>query len=430
MRAVIVGCCLWLACSGGHRTPEPSPTPPRQVEVDESAREEPTTAETVVEEPTPEPPNDPLPAATPHLALGGTFGCLADASGEVRCFGANQFGQRGVPASLRADPAPTVLGRARRVIVGTWHACLIDDEATLRCVGHGGHGQLGDGHREDRESPVAVLDGLEGDAEGAVEGDADTPLSNVVEACAGEGYTCARHADRRVSCWGGNDRGQLGDGTFEDRLVPTRVALDDVVELACGRAHTCARRSAGDVHCWGENVDGQLGDGTRSEPEGRRAIPARVEIVADRVFTGPGATCVIREQRATCWGRNDSFQLGVAPGGAQADALLTPTPLPGGERVAEVAIGARHTCVRDVEGGVRCVGANRLGQLGDGVRHPRRVLGPVTLSGSARAIAAGVDHTCALLDAGAFCWGANREGQLGHRARGRERWSTTPVAVD
>jgi alpha-tubulin suppressor-like RCC1 family protein len=372
-------------------------------------------------EPAPTPAADPLPDPSPHLALGGTFGCFSDAAGAVRCFGANHFGQRGAAPSLRAEPTSTPLGTARRVIVGTWHACLLEDGGALRCLGHGGRGQLGDGAREDRASPVFVIDG-------------DAPITAVVDACAGEGHTCARHADRHVSCWGANDRGQLGDDTFEDRLVPTRVAIDDVVELACGRAHTCARRADGFVHCWGENVDGQLGDGTRSEPDGRRASPARVEARADRLFAGPGATCVIHEARMVCWGRNDSFQLGVAPGGGQADALLVPTPIPGAEHVAEVAIGARHTCVRDVEGAVRCVGANRLGQLGDGTRQPRRAFVPVTLSGPARTIAAGVDHTCALLDAEdsvrAFCWGADREGQLGRRARGRERWSTTPVAVE
>jgi alpha-tubulin suppressor-like RCC1 family protein len=421
MRSSISVCWLWLACSGGH---EPAPGPSRPAEPPPTAPvvEAPTpTPATPTEPAAPSPAADPLPAPAPHLALGGTYGCFSDATGAVRCFGANHFGQRGAAPSARAQPASTPLGSARRVVVGIWHTCLLEDDGALRCLGHGGRGQLGDGAREDRASPVTVIEG-------------DAPIVGVVDACAGEGHTCARHADRHVSCWGANDRGQLGDGTFEDRLAPVRVAIDDVVELACGRAHTCARRADGSVHCWGENVDGQLGDGTRSEPDGRRATPARVDVSADRLFAGPGATCVIHETRAVCWGRNDSFQLAVAPGGEQSDALLAPTPIPGAERVAEVAIGARHTCVRDLEGAVRCVGANRLGQLGDGTRQARRGFVPVALGSPAYTIAAGVDHTCALVDASgaarAFCWGADREGQLGRRTRGRDRWSTTPVAVE
>lgn len=417
MRRSIAVCWLWIACSGGH---EPAPGPSRPAEPTPTPIAEPTPAPPTELEPTP-PAADPIPDPTPHLALGGTFGCFSDATGVVRCFGANHFGQRGAAPSLRAEPASTALGTARRVIVGTWHTCLIEGDGALRCLGHGGRGQLGDGAREDRASPVSVIDG-------------DAPLVGVVEACAGEAHTCARRSDRHVACWGANDRGQLGDGTFEDRLTPTRVALDDVVELACGRAHTCARRADGSVHCWGENVDGQLGNGTRSEPEGRRATPARVDVRAERVFAGPGATCVTHDARAVCWGRNDSFQLGVAPGGGQADVLLVPTPIPGAERVVEVAIGARHTCVRDLEGAVRCVGANRLGQLGDGTRSSRRAFVATTLPGPAATIAAGVDHTCALLERDAsvraFCWGADREGQLGRRTRGRDRWSTAPVAVE
>jgi alpha-tubulin suppressor-like RCC1 family protein len=50
-----------------------------------------------------------------------------------------------------------------------------------------------------------------------------TGLEHVVELRAGYDHTCARLATGDVYCWGGNDFGQLGDGTTIWRYVPTRV---------------------------------------------------------------------------------------------------------------------------------------------------------------------------------------------------------------
>ena len=35
--------------------------------------------------------------------------------------------------------------------------------------------------------------------------------------------TCAIRTDNSLWCWGSNERGQVGDGTTTDRLVPTAI---------------------------------------------------------------------------------------------------------------------------------------------------------------------------------------------------------------
>ncbi|HVY44777.1 MAG TPA: chromosome condensation regulator RCC1, partial [Minicystis sp.] len=76
-------------------------------------------------------------------------------------------------------------------------------------------------------------------------------------------YACAVSSDGSVRCWGNNDRGQLGDGTFGiDRLTPTVVPSLTATTVAAGLWHTCAGLQDGTVRCWGDNEYGQLGDGT------------------------------------------------------------------------------------------------------------------------------------------------------------------------
>lgn len=61
---------------------------------------------------------------------------------------------------------------------------------------------------------------------------------------AGEDHTCALLDDGRIACWGNNDDGQLGDGTFASSQAPVLVAtIDDAVALDAGQRHTCALRS-------------------------------------------------------------------------------------------------------------------------------------------------------------------------------------------
>ena len=87
---------------------------------------------------------------------------------------------------------------------------------------------------------------------------------------AGDGVSCAVKSDTTVWCWGADDVGQLGDGVPKaSSTSPVQVKgpanvgfLTTVKEVAPGRRHVCARLVDGTAWCWGKNDRGQLGDGT------------------------------------------------------------------------------------------------------------------------------------------------------------------------
>ena len=64
---------------------------------------------------------------------------------------------------------------------------------------------------------------------------------DVVAVAAGSDHTIALKGDGRGWAWGENWKGQLGDGTTTDSLIPVEVStLVDVVAIAAGRNHSIA----------------------------------------------------------------------------------------------------------------------------------------------------------------------------------------------
>lgn len=240
---------------------------------------------------------------------------------------------------------------------------------------------------------------------------------------AGGRHSCMLQGGRAL-CWGSNDRGQLGDGSFESHLRPQPVAGDFAFgQIAAGVNFTCGVTSADRIYCWGDNDAGELGDGTTAA----RAAPVRVNS-SERfrvVRAGQAHTCALaRDGSVSCWGANGYGQVGDGTTTSRSSPVTVPLPGP----AAVITTGWYHSCAILTDGRAFCWGQNSAGQLGDGSTTNQSLPVPVVIGSPLISIAAGTGHTCAVSVAQvAYCWGRNNYGQLGTGGNAPQR---TPSAVD
>ncbi len=183
------------------------------------------------------------------------------------CWGANQSGQTGFDSVLtttRLVPSPVKSAiplDSTSLVAGALHTCALSRAGAAFCWGSNGFGQLGKGgaiSSTARDSiPQAVAGGL--------------VFSKLY---AGEYHTCGITTGGQAYCWGRNNSGQLGIGSLGDTPTPTIVAGGlNFRSLALGELHSCGvtnpsgvgggtQAGPGVIYCWGDNEYGQLGTGT------------------------------------------------------------------------------------------------------------------------------------------------------------------------
>jgi alpha-tubulin suppressor-like RCC1 family protein len=396
-----------------------------------------------------------VPLVAVELAAGEGHTCARFNDGTVKCWGNNNNGQLGLGGTNNRGDGPGEMGAALptvplgigrtalRQAAGREHTCATLDNGAVKCWGRNFEGQLGLADALNRgDGPGEMGDNLLAVDLGAGR--------TVTQLTAGSQYTCAVLDNGDAKCWGDNDAGQLGledsiprggqAGEMGDALPVVNLGGGPkAVELSAGSRNTCARRADGSAKCWGSNTVGELGlgkTGTEGNEPGEMGdvLPAlnlglgrhAVELRASTTYA-----CVRLDNGAVkCWGYNFDGQLGLGDTDSRGDEpgevgdALASVDLGTGVAVVQLTTGGRHACARFANGTVKCWGRNTHGQLllgdidnrGDQPGEMGVALSPVNLGTGRTAVevAAGANHTCAILDNGVVkCWGQNIFGQLG-----------------
>jgi alpha-tubulin suppressor-like RCC1 family protein len=149
---------------------------------------------------------------------------------------------------------------------------------------------------------------------------------------AGIGFACAI-ANNSAWCWGNNDKGQLGNGTFTSSDTATEVVNlgADVTRIAAGDAFACAV-AGGKAHCWGDNTSGQLGDGTTTSSNVPVAVIGQGAGIVLITAGGSHTASLTDSGLGSGWGDNGSGQVGDGTTENRTQPVdirgLAPTPTP------------------------------------------------------------------------------------------------------
>ncbi|MBI2472804.1 MAG: IPT/TIG domain-containing protein [Planctomycetes bacterium] len=254
-----------------------------------------------------------------------------------------------------------------------------------------------------------------------------TPTSTTItpKIAAGDSHTLALKSDGTVWAWGGNDYGQLGDGTTTDKSTPVQVSgLSSVTAISAGkRYYSLALKSDGTVWAWGDNSIGQLGDGTTT----KRITPVQVSSLSGvtAIVAGLYHSLALKSDGTVwAWGWNNYGQLG--DGGTNWSSS-TPIQVSGISGVIAISGRRDHSLALKSDGTVWVWGWNEDGQLGDGTTTNRSTPVQVSSISSIAAIAGGDSHSLALKSDGTvWAWGNNSNGILGD---GTTTNRNTPVQV-
>ena len=271
------------------------------------------------------------------IAAGWYHTCAVLDDGSMTCWGENNHGQLGMgnttDLGLQSDQTGDSISYVSlptgvtisNMALGADHTCVLYDTGDVACWGGNDFGQLGIGSTEDiRDEAAESLTNI------------SFPSGRyAIDITAGEGFTCALLDNNEAICWGLNDVGQLGQGNSNNygdsgsEPVSGLSTIDlhssaTIRTIDAGYDHVCVSLNNNAVKCWGGNLFGHLGIGI-SGPTAHRgddvnemgsnlpSISLGGSMNPKAVEVGENFACMLKQSGTMpvkCWGTSVNGRLG------------------------------------------------------------------------------------------------------------------------
>lgn len=339
------------------------------------------------------------------VSSGDTITFALKTDGTLWAWGYNGFGQLGDGTTV-SKSSPIQIGA-----LTTWSkiaACYnfggaIKTDGTLWMWGQNNSGQLGVGSIVDYSSPVQV---------GAL-----TTWSDIVNAN-GSANCGAIKTDKSLWVWGGNAKGQLGDGTTVDKSSPIQVGGLNTykVDLAANGSNVTifntvdSAQNTLSLWSWGLGTSGQLGDSSLTSKASPVQASGTVTSVSD-VFYGNNFAGVVKSDGTLwMWGQGSNGKLGDGTTAAKS----SPIQIGALTNWSKLSLGNSTGYAVKTDGTLWAWGYNLYGNLGDGTTVAKSSPIQVGALTTWSKVFAGDNSAAALkTDGTLWVWGYNANGELG-----------------
>ncbi|ACL01786.1 RCC1 repeat domain protein [Desulfatibacillum aliphaticivorans] len=179
-------------------------------------------------------------------------------------------------------------------------------------------------------------------------------LSAAPMVAAGDGHTLALKADGRVWAWGGNEHGQLGDGSREDRTLPVMIpGLTEITAIAAGHGRSVALEKNGTVWFWGYLPDAHMEKSIAKTFESPVRVEGLDHVIA--IASGRRHSAALKDD-GTVW---TWYAVPPCPFECKYPIILEPLQIQGLQGIARIFFSGWRLIAIDKDGGVfewRCDG--------------------------------------------------------------------------
>jgi alpha-tubulin suppressor-like RCC1 family protein len=311
------------------------------------------------------------------VSAGMNYSSVLTSESRVFTWGRNDNGQLGdgtttnrtTPTEITNQFSLGVSETITSIILGYHHSAAISSEGRVFLWGYNANGQLGDGTTTNKTTPTEITNQFNLGV--------DETITSII---LGGSHSSAITSEDRLFTWGYNGHGELGDGTVIDKSIPTETTSqfnlsvgETVTSMSFGYYHSSAITSEGRVFTWGYNDQGQLGDGTYVYKSVPTDITANFNLETGEKLIGISlgihhSGAISSENRVLMWGYNNYYQLGDGTNiirNLPVD-ITSRFTLDVEEAINNINLGGYFSKILTSKSRAFSWGNNNVGQLGDG----------------------------------------------------------------